>query len=217
MLKIHLNVLDKKRQKMLNILNFLGDYGVYLAGGTALALQIGHRSSVDFDLYTPKSFKKGELLRIFRERFYDLKVIRDQEDTFEFNVKGIHISNFYYPYKLLKKPLNWKGVLIASAEDIAAMKILAISQRGKRRDFIDMYYLISMFGLGPILEMTERKFPEFDIYNGLRGLIFFSDADEDREVKRVKVFGRGPSWKKIKKFIEKKVFEYQKKSILSGK
>lgn len=96
-------------------------------------------------------------------------------------------------------------------EDIAAMKLVAISQRGKRRDFVDMYYLMQKLGLENILTLTEKKFPEFDIYSGLRGLLYFSDADQDREISRIKVFDKKLSWKKTKDYIQKKVSELQKK------
>ena len=84
------------------------------------------------------------------------------------------------------------------------MKILAISQRGKRRDYIDVYYLIQKIGLTTILSLTEQKFKEFDIYNGLRGLLYFIDADKDQEIKRVEVFDK-ISWPQVKKYIQNQV------------
>lgn len=123
------------------------------------------------------------------------------------------MSFFHYPYKLLKKLLELEGVLIVSREDIAAMKLVAISQRGKRRDFFDMYYLISDFSLDKIVELTRKKFPEFDVYNGLRGMVFFDDADKDAEIKRIKVFDFKLSWRKVKKIIQQEVFKYQKTHI----
>jgi len=212
MRELYLNILDAKRQSALGKLGFLKSLGAYLAGGTALALQIGHRTSIDFDFYTPRHFKRGKLALLFKEQLKEAKIeiIRDQDDTFEISLNGIHASLFFYPYKLLKKPLVWKNVSIVSAEDVAAMKLLAISQRGKRRDFIDMYYLIKMFGLESVVEMTEKKFPEFDVYNGLRGLVFFDEADKDREIRRIKAFRDRLSWRSVKISIQQKTFEYQK-------
>lgn len=211
----HLNVLNKKRREILKKLQFLGNYRMYLAGGTALALQIGHRSSIDFDFYTRNNFQKGELLKAFKENLKEeeIKVIRDQDDTFEISIGGVHASFFYYPYKLLRQPLSIEGVSVVRSEDIAAMKLVAISQRGKRRDFFDMYYLISDFSLDKIIELTQEKFPEFDVYNGLRGMVFFNDADQDAEIKRIKVFDFKLSWRKVKKIIQQEVFKYQKTHI----
>lgn len=212
--KTYLNILDHKRLEILQFLGFTKKNGLYLAGGTALALQIGHRTSVDFDFYTPKKFKKGELFKHFKEVFsakYSVKIIRDFDDTFEIDISDVHLSCFYYSYKLIEKSIEIEGVKIASVEDIAAMKMVAISQRGKRRDFVDMYYLIQKLELENILDLTEKKFQEFDIYSGLRGLLYFSDADQDREISRIKVFDRKLSWKKVKDYIQKKVSELQKR------
>ena len=96
---------------------------------------------------------------------------------------------------------------MASLEDIAAMKIIAISQRGRKRDFVDIYFLIKKFGLKQILEFAQKKFPEFDIYCALRGLIYFEDANKDREViTKPKV-----RWKEIKKFLIKEIEKMAKK------
>ena len=93
---------------------------------------------------------------------------------------------------------------MASKEDIAAMKILAISQRGKRRDFIDMYFLIKEFGLREIIEFTKEKYPMFNIYVGLQGLLYFKDADEDSEKQRFKMLQKA-DWRGIKKYIIREV------------
>jgi hypothetical protein len=211
---MNLKVLDNQQKKLFSQLGFTKDLGFYLAGGTALALQLGHRSSVDFDFYTPKHFAKGELMAKFQNGLGDdwgIKILRDLDDTFEVEIDGvIHLSCFYYQYPLLEKLVELDGVKLTSVEDIAAMKVVAISQRGKRRDFIDTYCLIKKFGLGKILELTEKKFPEFDIYNGLRGLIYFVDADRDGEIDRIKLFDPELSWPKIKNYLVKEVGNYQR-------
>jgi hypothetical protein len=78
------------------------------------------------------------------------------------------------------------------------MKIIAITQRGKRRDFVDVYYLLKIYSLEEILEFTQRKFKEFDIYNGLKGLVYFEEAEDDLEIDRMRVFDQSLDWKKIK-------------------
>src|SRR3989338_5001502 len=105
------------------------------------------------------------------------------------------------------------GHIMPNKIDIAAMKLIAISQRGKRRDFIDFYYLLKIFNLQQIIQATEKKYPEFDIYNGLRGLLYFKDADDDLEISRIKIFDKKLSWKKVKREIEKKVKEFNKKAF----
>ena len=209
---MHLEILNKEQQDIFSKLSFTKNLDLYLAGGTALALQIGHRTSIDFDFYTAKQFKAGQLVNIFKENLsqYLLKVLRDTDDTFEIQINNVHLSCFYYPYPLLEKLVDFQEIQIASCQDIAAMKILAISQRGKRRDYIDIYYLIQKIGLSTILSLTEQKFKEFDIYHGLRGLLYFIDADKDQEIKRVEVFDK-ISWPQVKKYISNQVKSLHKK------
>ncbi len=203
---LFLSVLDKKRKDLLNKLGFLKDYGFYLAGGTSLALQIGHRTSLDFDFYTKKEFEPPRLREEFDKRFKKVREIHVAEGTLILDIEGIELSFFKYPYKLVKPCLKLEDVNLASVEDIAAMKILAISQRGKRRDFIDIYFLIQKFGLKKIMELTKEKYSMFNIYVGLQGLSYFKDADEDLEVDRFRLFEK-ISWGKIKNYIVKEVNE----------
>lgn len=214
--KIYWEILNKSQKEFFSKLSILRDLEAYLAGGTALALQIGHRTSVDFDFYTSKHFKNGALIKIIKKISPELKIkiIRDTDDTFEAILNSrVRFSIFYYYYKLLKEIVSVENVAVVSLEDIAAMKLIAISQRGKRRDFIDFYYLLKIFNLQEIMKSAEKKYPDFDIYNGLRGLLYFKDADDDLEISRIKIFDKKLSWKKIKMEIEKKVKEFNKKAL----
>lgn len=207
------DVLTKSQQTFFAQLGFTRSRGLYLAGGTALALQIRHRRSVDFDFYTAKHFKRGTLARLFHARLkaYTLSIVRDERDTFELNVEpDIHLSCFYYGYPLLENPRPIQGVQITGLKDIAAMKIIAIAQRGRRRDFIDMYYLLQQFSLKEILRFTHEKYSHFDIYHGLRGLLYFEDADHDPNIERSMVFDRTLRWQNVKRFIIDTVKEFQK-------
>lgn len=209
---MHLEVLGGERSKLFYELSFLSKAGCYLAGGTALALQLGHRTSVDFDFYIKKHFKKNTLSDLFQDNLahWPLKILRDFDDTFEIQAgKDIHLSCFYYRYSPLEKYIDISGVKVASIADIAAMKLVAISQRGKRRDFVDMYYLIKDFGLKKIIDWTSQKYPHFDIYSGLRGLLYFEDADNDAEIMRIKVFDKSVKWPLVKKFIKREAQKFQ--------
>lgn len=207
---LFLSVLDKKRKDLLKKLVFLKSYGFYLAGGTALALQMGHRASLDFDFYSQKNFEPLSLREKFDKRFKKVKEIHVAKDTLILDVEGIELSFFKYPYKLINPCLKLEEVDVASMEDIASMKILAISQRGIRRDFIDIYFLIQKFGLKKIIELTKEKYPMFNIYVGLQGLTYFKDADEDLEEERFRLFKK-ISWERIKKHIIKEVNKVRSK------
>ena len=206
-------VLTESQRVFFKQLGFTRTRGLYLAGGTALALQIQHRRSVDFDFYTSAHFRKGTLPRLFRSHLpaQKFKVVRDDNDTFELNATpDLHLSCFYYGYPLLNPPHRIQEVLVAGLKDIAAMKMIAIAQRGKRRDFVDLYYLLQRFSLKEILRFTHEKYSHFDIYHGLRGLLYFEDADHDPTIERSMVFDRSLTWLKVKRHIVNAVKEFQK-------
>lgn len=197
-------VLDKKRRTLLTKLGFLTDYGFYLAGGTSLALQIKHRTSLDFDFCTPKEFYPSKLKDEFNERLKGVKEIHIAKDTLILEIEGVIVSFFAYPYKMLEPYVQLGEVKLASLKDIAAMKIVAIAQRGRRRDFIDMYFLINIFGLKEIINSAKQKYPKLNIYTVLQGLTYFKDADEDSEEKRLRLFEE-VNWRKVKNDIIKNV------------
>jgi len=196
-------ILDKKRIGLLKKLGFIEKYGFYLAGGTALALQIGHRDSLDFDFYTEKKFDSQKLREEFDKRFEKVQEIYIAEGTLGLEVDGIGVSFFKYPYPLIRPLEKMESICLASKEDIAAMKIIAISQRGKRRDFVDIYFLITEFGLEKIIEFVKEKYPMFNIYVGLQGLVYFKDADEDPEKGRFRLL-KEVEWEGVKDYILKK-------------
>ena len=206
---MNLEILDRKRKRLLSYLAFLKNYSFYLAGGTALALQLGHRISLDFDFYTEKRFDSRKLRQDFAKRFKKIQEIYIAEDTLELSVEGIRISFFRYPYKLIRPCLSIEGVNLASPEDIAAMKIIAILDRGTKRDFIDIYFLLKKFSLKEIFEFVKKKYPMFNIYVGLQGLIYFKDAE--KEQKRKMYLIHSISWSKLKKFLIEEVRKYQEK------
>ena len=175
-----------------------------MAGGTALALQIGHRTSLDFDFYTEEKFDPKKLREKFDKKFKKVQEIYIAEDILGLDADGIKMSFFRYSYRLIRSYVQMEDICLASKEDIAAMKILAISQRGRRRDFIDIFFLIKEFGLREIIEFTKEKYPMFNIYVGLQGLLYFKDADEDSEKQRFKMLQKA-DWRGIKKYIIREV------------
>lgn len=201
-------VLNKNQLKIIKSLSFLkGDF--YLAGGTGLALQIGHRSSVDLDFYCLKHFLADKLLPDFQIRFERLAVRRAIKDTLILSVGETDLSFFFYPYKLLKPPVQFETINLASIEDVAAMKITAIIQRGRRRDFVDIYYLLDKYALKQIINFALKKYPGFQEMMILKALIYFADAEEEELERHIKIFDKNFSWEKVKKKIFEEVKKYQ--------
>lgn len=203
-----LEILDRKRRKILSQLSFLKKYGFYMAGGTALSLELCHRKSLDFDFYTPKKFDNRKLLREIEEKFKEVVLIQSAEQTLIVMINGIEVSFFHYPYPLIYPPVKIDGVSLASKEDIAAMKMIAISDRGTKRDFIDIYFLMKELSLEEIFQILKKKYPSFNIYVALQGLTYFVDAE--KEQKRKLYLFQDVSWSKVKKFLIEKVKNYQK-------
>src|SRR5260221_1052093 len=154
-------ILNKKQLEIIEKLDFLSA-DTYLAGGTALALQIGHRTSLDLDFFTKASFDIEVISRNFQEKFSNIKITRALKDTFLADINGVSFSLFYYPYELLERTTKFKTIQLVSVADIAAMKMIAVSMRGKSRDFIDVYFLLKKFSLREILEFTLKKYPSYE-------------------------------------------------------
>lgn len=207
-----LNVLAKKQIYLLKKIGFLKQYGFYLAGGTALALQIGHRTSLDFDFYTEKKFNPSELRRLLEKKFKEVILLQKAERTLSVKINGVAVSFFQYPYPLISPEVKHQDFPpLASRGDIAAMKIIAIADRGTRRDFIDIYFLLKEFSLKDIFGFVKKKYPNFNIYVGLRGLTYFVDAEKAQK-RRLYLF-HFVSWNKIKKFLIEEVKKYQKECL----
>lgn len=174
----------------------------YLAGGTALALQIGHRLSYDLDFFTDKSFNRKEIIR----RLLPLRFKLEREDwrTILGGFKDVKFSIFYYDYPLIAETQNYLGVDVADLKDVAAMKIEAISARGKKRDFIDLYFLAQKFGLGNLLKFYDQKYKLLRSNRAhiLKSIDYFTDAEIDKEPK---MLAKGYSWQKVKDFLREEV------------
>jgi len=205
--KLYWEILDKKRTTVLPNLKFLKDAGFYLAGGTALALQIKHRVSVDFDFYNQREFDSEALLEDFQETSNKIILIQKAKDTLIVKIRGIEASLFTYRYRLIKPTIETKFLYLASLEDIAAMKLITIIQRGIKRDFIDFYFLIKRFGLKKIFQMTQKKYPPFNKYLGLQAIAYFDDADKSVSAEITML--EPVNWQDIKDFIAAKAKEFK--------
>lgn len=204
-------ILNWNQKKILRNLSFFKKYDAYLAGGTALALQFGHRTSQDLDFYTKKHFDPIKLTKEFKKVFKkNLKAPTSAKDTLWLKIKNTDLSFFRYPYPLIRPLVSYETVKLASVEDIIAMKIEAIISRGKKRDFVDIYFAIKKYGLKKVLDFFKEKYPEvFNEYNCLTALTYFKGAEEGEQGrKRIYIYS-GIDWRGIKKYIEEEVKKYQ--------
>lgn len=178
----------------------------YLAGGTALALQFGHRKSFDFDFFTPTDFKAEILAQKIRHSFRDFKLDQLAWGTILGYIGQTKFSLFIYEYPLLFPTQEFVGAALADVRDIAAMKISAISDRCTKRDFIDLYTIVASrktISLEECFDLYDKKFKALaqNKVHILKSLIFFEDAEGDIMPKMLERV----DWKEVKKFFQKEV------------
>lgn len=154
----------------------------YLAGGTALALMEGHRVSVDLDIFTDRLPDTEDVLRRLRAHVPELSVTSVSVGTVYVEVLGVQVSVLEYGYPLLGPTVSSAagGLHLANRDDIAAMKLSAIANRGTRKDFVDLWILLSRHrSLEEYLGLFEKKFAVRDLGHVIRSLIHFNEADRD--------------------------------------
>ncbi|MBI4475409.1 MAG: nucleotidyl transferase AbiEii/AbiGii toxin family protein [Acidobacteria bacterium] len=160
----------------------------FLAGGSALALHLGHRISIDLDFFSQREYSMLELLGHLQS-LGRLSIATQDSDTLVGELNGVKLSFFTYPYPLLEDVVMCEGIQLASLLDIALMKVAAIAQRGKKRDFVDLFFLCQeRLTLDNLLRDMPRKFPnlEYPSYHLLRALAYFDDAEVDEMPKMLK-------------------------------
>ena len=198
------NILDKKRLEILPLLKFFKP-DFYLAGGTGLALQLGHRDSIDFDYFSPYDINTQKLFSTIKEIFKGHKILKVQEEKNTLTVfidDNIKLSFFTYIYKLLVKLINEPYFKIASILDIACMKLAAVVSRAISKDYIDLYFILKEESLKNILEKLNKKLPELDVNLVLKSLVYFKDIN--REPIKFKN-SNNIDWQSIKDFFQKEI------------
>lgn len=152
----------------------------YLAGGTGLALQFGHRLSLDLDFFAREHFDEEALLQ--RVQALDgFALVAKAPFTLHATVRETKVSFLGYAYPVLYPTNNFLNVAVADPRDIACMKVSAIASRGTKRDFLDLYLAAQRYGLKEILRLFDQKFTmaSYNRIHILKSLIFFGDAEKD--------------------------------------
>ncbi|RME89001.1 MAG: hypothetical protein D6770_05620 [Anaerolineae bacterium] len=175
----------------------------YLAGGTAVALHLGHRFSFDLDFFSEKHFNVDEVLTTLKS-LGEVKTFQATADTFNGELNGVRISFFLYPYPVLDAFSLFSGVQIATLRDLAAMKVDAITRRGTKRDFIDLYFICRRsFSLQEAMEYYFMKFRAFNIseIHVYKSLVYFADAEDDTHPQMIQPV----RWDDVKAFFQQEV------------
>ena len=148
-----------------------------LVGGTALALQYGHRQSIDLDFFGILPEEKEELVEMTK-RVGNVLVTNRSKMILQTVINQIKVDFVDYSrYKWIDEPVMGDGFVLASDKDIAAMKVNAIIGRGTRKDFIDLYVLLQRYSLSEIMAFYKQKYPDFSEYRALLSMTYFEDAE----------------------------------------
>ncbi len=206
----HKETVEKSTLELIESLQskpYLGNF--YLAGGTALALYLGHRKSVDIDLFSNVGFDAAVLLENLQQDFpYEL--FFTAANTLRGAIENIKVDILAHRYHLLASPLLIDGITVLSEPDIIAMKLNAIVTSGQRsKDFVDIFYLLPRYELGEMLGFYREKYKQPNDTFILKSLIWFKDVDlADWPVM---IDNPGLKWTAVKKRIEKAVLHYSGK------
>ena len=198
---MHSEILTPAQQSALAVLSQQsGLREFYLAGGTAIALHLGHRASEDFDFFRQESFDPQSLLRQLPAP-PRVAVLQEARDTLTVEFRKVKVSFFAYPLNLIKPLVTGAlPVALASIPDIAAMKLAAIAGRGSRKDFVDIYFICRQcFPLKEAFTYMQAKFidQEYDLYHILRSLTYFADA----ECEPMPALRADATWNEMKRYL----------------
>lgn len=171
--------------------------GFNLVGGTSLALQIGHRFSVDIDMFGIAEIDEFEFVDEL-SNFGKVIVIKKSKNVLILSVNGIKVDFVNYKYPLIEEITIVENIRLASDKDIAAMKLNAIAGRGSRKDFIDLHFLLQKYSLKEMIYFYNNKYADGSEFMVLKGLTYFEDAESEE----IPILFQKLDWNEIKVSIQ---------------
>lgn len=174
-----------------------------LVGGTALSLQFGHRISVDLDLFAYNSeFDFFSVVSEIKRKGFNIEIRKQSANVLISMIENVKVDIVNYPYPWLDEKICKNEIFLATDKDIAAMKLAAITNRGTKKDFIDLYCLLKKYSLKQILSFYSAKYNDSSIFMVLKSLTYFEDAEADI---LPNILDDKISWENVKKTIIKEV------------
>jgi hypothetical protein len=177
--------------------------GFNLVGGTSLALQIGHRFSVDIDMFGKGEIDEFEFVDEL-SNFGKVIVIKKSKNVLILSVNGIKVDFVNYKYPLLEEITIVENIRLASDKDIAAMKLNAIAGRGSRKDFIDLHFLLQKYSLKEMIAFYNTKYADGSEFMVLKSLTYFEDAESEE----IPILFQKLDWNEIKFSIQKAINDF---------
>jgi len=173
-----------------------------LVGGTSLALQIGHRASVDLDFFTLNEFETDDIIALLEEHYSAFHINYKGKNTLIVEINNIKVDFIRFRYQFQNPVIIIDNFRLLTIEDIALMKLDAINGRGRKKDFYDIFYLLEIFKLDDLLDKYKKMFLHDSVFQLIKSLTYFADAENDPDPKLI---GGNVSWNEIKIFIQKQV------------
>ena len=179
---MHTDVLTESQRKLFPLLREMNSsFG--LVGGTAIALQLGHRRSIDFDLFTHQPFDSLSLRDIIRKKHQINQTMIDTENELTLAVDGVKLTFYKYPYVLNYSENLEEIIKMPSVITLAAMKAFAIGRRAKWKDYVDLYFVMKEYGFASVLAAAHEIFgEEFNEKTFRSQLCYFDDIDYSEHV-----------------------------------
>jgi len=178
-----------------------------LVGGTSLALQYGHRRSVDLDFFGSTTEDVDELTSVMEKCATDVKIGGCTKTIKAFFLDGVKVDIVNYRYDWIDNPVMESGLRLASPMDIAAMKVNAVTGRGTKKDFVDVFFLLQHYSFDELIQFYLQKYPDGSEYRALLSMSYFADADQQP----MPFMFHDVEWNTIKNFIKHQVEFYNSK------
>lgn len=174
-----------------------------LVGGTALALQIGHRISIDLDLFTHEDYDQQNIWSVIQSMGEAERLV-DKPPFLQVRLNDVKIDFLKFPYSFVQDYTVIDEVRLAPIKLIAVMKLLAIARRGVKKDFVDLYFILKQYSLHEVVGFFSQLLPNVDLFHILKSLTYFDDAEPDADPKMLEKV----SWKDVKRSISEATNHY---------
>ena len=176
-----------------------------LVGGTNLSLRLGHRLSIDLDLFTNEPFDTEGVARALVARFPNTDIASRSNNMLFAYINDVKIDMVLLPYPYIEPVEDYDGIRLVSLPDIMAMKMSAVARRGVKKDFWDIAELLDMYSLAEMITFYKAKYASHDIFHLVRSLAYFTDAEKQKEdpdsLKKI-------TWKQVKAKMQTAVKKY---------
>ncbi len=201
---LHYKTIDPKTLELLNKLMQIEEFSkLRLVGGTSLALQIGHRQSIDLDLFGTFDIDEFQLAKILN-KLGSNTIIKKTKNINVYLIEGVKVDLVNYPYQWLEDIIIEDNIRLATKKDIVAMKIAAITGRGSKKDFVDIKFLFEYYNLHEMIKLYKLKYNDASEMLALKSLSYFDDANEEEDPKMLVEM----NWDVVKNEISKNLQHY---------